>query len=71
MLGRWMLASERALAMGFPTFAQHADAAGTEVDETHVGPGAASRVGNAMHVANVGTVAAVALACVAKCPRGH
>ena len=63
--GRWVLPCERAAAMGFPVFPLLASSGDVslicdEFDER----GAAGRIGNAMHVANIGTIVLVALACV-------
>jgi len=59
---RWMILRERAACMGFPVYRSLAWAA--RVDEDTLPPQAPEyTIGNAMHVANVGIVIAVALAC--------
>ena len=60
---RWLLPVEQALAMGYPVTQDAAAAAGLPVDTAlQARPGAA--VGNAMRVANLGSVLLTALACL-------
>ena len=60
-LRRWLLPSELAAATGFPVRTPLAEAAGLPLDEAQY---ALSQLGNAMHLANVGCVAGVALSCL-------
>ena len=60
--GCWLLPRERLAIMGFPVFRDLADAALVPEDAVSLN-GPASAVGNAMHVASVGAILAVALVC--------
>lgn len=62
-LARWLTHKELLACMGLPVYESLALAAG--VPQVHVTPGPEARhmLGNMMHVASVGTVMAVALAC--------
>ena len=60
--GRWLLLRERLAVMGFPVFRDLVDAALVPEDAVSLN-GPASAVGNAMHVASVGAILAVALVC--------
>ena len=62
-LGRWLTNKELLACMGLPVYPVLAEAAG--VCLVHVNPGSDARhmVGNMMHVAAVGSVMAVAMAC--------
>ena len=64
-LRRWLLPSELAVMMGFPTSRSLAEAAGLQC---HPMSFSSSQVGKAMHLANVGCVAGVALACLRESP---
>jgi hypothetical protein len=60
---RWLLRRELAAAMGYPVYSQLARAGRVSEDSSTSPPGDSSRmIGNAMHVASVGCVLAVALA---------
>ena len=59
-LDRWLLSSEYAAAMGFPIHAWCAQASGVPADSTVLL--ASTALGNAMHVANVGSMIVCALA---------
>merc|ERR1712026_389861 len=59
---RWLTHPERAAAMGFPVYQDLAEAARVPLDHAAL-QAPASSLGNAMHMANVGVVVAVA-ACV-------
>ena len=61
---RWLLKLERAAAMGYPVYDDLARAANVETD--HALPSCAdSAIGNAMHVASVGTLFCLAQLCTA------
>ena len=57
---RWLLPSEHAAAMGYPIHPWCAQASGVPVDTTVLS--ASKAIGNAMHVANVGSIMVCALA---------
>ena len=67
---RWLLPIERAAAMGFPVFLSSATVAGVPVDAAFAEASPAT-LGNAMHVANVGYVFLISLACVEPVTRQH
>ena len=60
-LRRWLLPCELAAASGFPVFAELATAAGMPRDTSLY---STSQLGNGMHVATVGSVFMVAMACL-------
>lgn len=63
---RWLLRRELAAAMGYPVYSQLARAGVVAEDSATSPPGdRSSMIGNAMHVASVGCVLAVALAATA------
>jgi len=64
-LRRWLLPCELAVMMGFPTSRYLAEAAGLQ---SHSTPFESSQVGKAMHLANVGCVMGVSLACLSVLP---